>query len=199
MLSILHNVRRGIGAQVMRVIDYAHFALNKFESLSITFWYNTLHFIIFNLDTMCTLDCNISLVKFLNIESRYSFSHVSREMYIFGFTGRNWPPKMIIDWISLSLSFKCLPFSFFLSFSLPLLFYVGTCYTFGTQVIARYANVSLQITNHSMLPTDNIHPSSYPPIFPNHMIMCFFQLRLLWLLCELTRSKLKKTQEYTIR
>ena len=30
----------GVGAQVMRVAGYAHFALNKFESLSITLWYN---------------------------------------------------------------------------------------------------------------------------------------------------------------
>ena len=27
------DVRRGVGAQVMRVADYAHFARNKFESL----------------------------------------------------------------------------------------------------------------------------------------------------------------------
>ena len=69
------NVRR-VGAQVMRVIDYAHFALNKFESLSITLLYNTLPSIIFdhalhisltNLNpaqipltiTMHTLDCKI--------------------------------------------------------------------------------------------------------------------------------------------
>ena len=48
MLSILHNVRRGIGAQVMRVIDHAHFALNKFKNLSITLLYNALPLIICN-------------------------------------------------------------------------------------------------------------------------------------------------------
>ena len=36
-LSLMHcDVRQGVGVQVMRVVDYAHFALKKFESLSIT-------------------------------------------------------------------------------------------------------------------------------------------------------------------
>ena len=40
-LARMHwDVRRDVGAQVMRVADYAQFALNKFESQSITLWYN---------------------------------------------------------------------------------------------------------------------------------------------------------------
>ena len=36
-LAHMHcDVRGGIGTQVMRVVDYAHFSLNMFESLSIT-------------------------------------------------------------------------------------------------------------------------------------------------------------------
>ena len=49
-LAHMHcDVRRGVGAQVMRVVDYAHFApLNKFVSWSIVVWYNTLPLIIFD-------------------------------------------------------------------------------------------------------------------------------------------------------
>ena len=87
----------GVRAQVMRVVDYAHFALNKFESLSITLLYNALPLIIFdnafptsltkpNAYTKFSHNHNMhsrlqhSLVKFLNIEIRYSLSHLSREM-----------------------------------------------------------------------------------------------------------------------
>ena len=84
--------------QVMRVVDYAHFALNKFESLNIALWYNALPFDhiqpcfphIFNQaqplhEFLSQPQCALSIatfgqVKFLNIENRYSLSHVSREM-----------------------------------------------------------------------------------------------------------------------
>ena len=89
--------KRGVGAQVMRVVDYAHFALNKYRSLTITLWYNALPLIIFdhafhtsstkpNLCTNFSHNHNVhsrlqhSLVKFLNIETCYSLSHVPREM-----------------------------------------------------------------------------------------------------------------------
>ena len=75
------------------VFDYARFAQNKFEIMSITLWYNALPLIIFNhaLHTSSTTpnpctnlphNHNVhsqlqhSSVKFLNIESRYSLSHV---------------------------------------------------------------------------------------------------------------------------
>ena len=34
-IRTIASMRRGVGAQVMRVVDYAHFALNKSKSLSI--------------------------------------------------------------------------------------------------------------------------------------------------------------------
>ena len=37
------DVRRGVGAQVMRAVDYALFAVQKFETLSIILWYNALY------------------------------------------------------------------------------------------------------------------------------------------------------------
>ena len=40
--NLTHNhydVRQGIGPQLTRVVNYAHFALNKFGVLSITHWY----------------------------------------------------------------------------------------------------------------------------------------------------------------
>ena len=92
------DVRRGVGAQVMRVVDNAHFALNKFESLSIILWYNApLPLIIFdhvfhtsstkpNLCTNFSHNQNVhsrlqhSFEKFLNIKTCYSLSHVSRVM-----------------------------------------------------------------------------------------------------------------------
>ena len=43
-----YDVRHGVGAQVMRVIDYAHFALNELRSLSITLSYNALPLITSN-------------------------------------------------------------------------------------------------------------------------------------------------------
>ena len=107
------DVRWGVGAQVMRVANYSHFALNKFESLIITLGYNALPLIIFdyavhissskpNPCTNFSHNHNVhsrlqhSLVKFLNIESRYSLSHVSREIYIFGLIDHIRPPKTII-------------------------------------------------------------------------------------------------------
>ena len=94
------DVRRGIGAQVMTVVDYAHFAQNKFESLSITLRYNALPLntsnhafhtsltkpnpctnFYHNHDVQSRLQH--SLVKFLNIKNRYSLSHVSHEMLDF--------------------------------------------------------------------------------------------------------------------
>ena len=44
------NVRQGIAAQVMRLVDYAHFARNKLGSISITLWYNALSSTTFKLD-----------------------------------------------------------------------------------------------------------------------------------------------------
>ena len=97
LVHMHYNVRWGVVAQVMRVAGYAHFVLNKFERLSITLWYNGLPLIIFghashisstesNPCTNFSHNHNVhsrlqhSLVKFLNIESRYSLSHVSHEM-----------------------------------------------------------------------------------------------------------------------
>ena len=50
-----------------------------------------------------------SLVKFLNMGSRYSLSHVSHKCNIFCLIGHIWPPKKIIESLSLSLSscFHC--------------------------------------------------------------------------------------------
>ena len=97
-LTHMHcDVRWGVGAQVMREVDYAHFALNKSESQCITLWYNALPLIIFdhafhtsstnpNLFTNFSHNHNVHsrlqalLVNFLNIETCYSRSHVSREM-----------------------------------------------------------------------------------------------------------------------
>ena len=42
------DVKQDVEAQVMKVIDYAHYVLNKFDSLSVTVSYNTLPLIIFN-------------------------------------------------------------------------------------------------------------------------------------------------------
>ena len=95
------DVRRGVGAHVMRVVDYAHFSLNKFESLNITHGYNALPLKIFdhafhksstkpNPCTNFSHNHNVhswlkhSLVNFFNIKSRYSLSHVSHEMWFFG-------------------------------------------------------------------------------------------------------------------
>ena len=44
-----------------------------------------------------------SLVKFVNIENRYSLSHVSREMNIFGLIGHIWHPKTTIESLCLCL------------------------------------------------------------------------------------------------
>ena len=93
-------MRWDVGAQVMRVVGYAHFALNKFESQRITLSYNALALIIFdhafhtsstkpNPCTNFSHNHNMhsrlqhSLVKFLNIKSRYSLSHISHERYHF--------------------------------------------------------------------------------------------------------------------
>ena len=79
------------------VFDYARFAQNKFEIMSITLRYNALPMIIFddafhtsstkpnpcmNLSHNHNVHSRLqhSSVKFLNIESRHSLSHVSREM-----------------------------------------------------------------------------------------------------------------------
>ena len=87
------NVRRGIGAQMMRVVNYAHFALNKFESLKITFWYIALPLTIFDYafhtsSTMPNPYTNFShnhnvhsrlqhsLLNLLSIKTCYSLSHV---------------------------------------------------------------------------------------------------------------------------
>ena len=43
-----------------------------------------------------------SLLKFLNIESRYSLSHVHVKCNIFGLIGHIWPPKTRIESICLS-------------------------------------------------------------------------------------------------
>ena len=42
-----YNVRQGVGAQVMRVVDHAHFSLKKFGNVSMTLCYNALTLIIF--------------------------------------------------------------------------------------------------------------------------------------------------------
>ena len=97
-LAHMHcDVKWGVGPEVMRVVGYAHYALNKFKYISITLWYNALPWIIFdhafhissiepNPCTNFSHNPNVhsrlqhSLVKFLNIESHYSLSRVSREM-----------------------------------------------------------------------------------------------------------------------
>ena len=66
----------GRWGKVMRMVDYAHFALNKFKSLSIILWYNALPLIIFNhafhtystKPNPCTnlqLQCAFSIVTFI--------------------------------------------------------------------------------------------------------------------------------------
>ena len=79
------------------VVNYAHIALNKFKSLSITLWHNALPLIIFDhafhtsstKPNPCTnfshnhnvhSRLQLSLAKFLSIVSRYSPSHISRDM-----------------------------------------------------------------------------------------------------------------------
>ena len=118
-LARMHcNVKRGIGAQVMRVVDYAHFA--RLGNLSITIWYKVLPSIIFDYtfhtsltnpilprmsltNTMCTLTStmwNIHwLVKLLNIKSLYSLSHVLCDMYYFlsHKSYLTWPTNVIIE------------------------------------------------------------------------------------------------------
>ena len=109
----------GRWAQVMRVVDTSHFALNKSQSLSIILWDNALPLMIFDhafhtSSTKPNLCRNFShnhnvhsrlkhlLVKFLNIETCYSLSHVKYN--IFGLRGHIWPPKMIIESIYPSIS-----------------------------------------------------------------------------------------------
>ena len=81
----------------MRVADYAHFALNKLKSLSITLWYNawcvcdSFHTSSTKPNPCTNLSHNHNVhsqlehssVNFMNIKSRYSLPHISREMYIF--------------------------------------------------------------------------------------------------------------------
>ena len=87
----------GCWGQVMRVVKYAYFARNKFGRLSITLWFNVVPLITFDLcfphilnqtqflhefllQSQCALSIATFLVKFLNIESCYSLSHVLCEM-----------------------------------------------------------------------------------------------------------------------
>ena len=100
-LAYMHyNVRRGVGAQVMRVAGYANFSLNKFESLSITLWYNALPLIIFdhafhisstepnpctNLSQpQCALSIATFIGKFLeHRESLLTFTHITWNVIFF--------------------------------------------------------------------------------------------------------------------
>ena len=119
-LAHMHcDVSRGVGAQVMRVVDYAHFAQNKSESLSIILWYNALPFIIFdhafhtsstkpNLCTKFSHNHNVHsrLQKFigsswtLRLATQFHTYHV--KCNIFGLIGPIWPLKTIIELIYLS-------------------------------------------------------------------------------------------------
>ena len=107
-----YDMRRGIRAQVTRVVNYAHFALNMSKSLSITCW---LQYSASNHIWLCfphTIDQNPilgwishrhtvhsrlrhSLVKFL-----LNFTCITWKCYIFGLIGHVWPPKTIIKSIS---------------------------------------------------------------------------------------------------
>ena len=92
---------------VMKLLDYAYFALTKFKCLIITLSYNTLPLIRFPyivdrtqymhkflLETKYAISI-ATLLKFLNIESRYSLVHVLC-VFFFCFIGHIWPLTMII-------------------------------------------------------------------------------------------------------
>ena len=105
------DVRWGVGAQVMRVVDYVHFALHKFESLSITLWYNALPVIIFDrtFHTSSTkpkpytnFSHNHNVHSRLQRTSRLTthFHMYLMKCNIFGIIGHIWPPNTIIESIS---------------------------------------------------------------------------------------------------
>ena len=117
VLAYMHcDVSWGIGAQVIRVVDFAHFALNKFESLTISLWFNALPLIIFEcpFHTSSTkpnpytnfLHIAFSIATFISkvLEQRESLLtfmyHV--KCNIFGLIGHIWPLKTIIEFLSLS-------------------------------------------------------------------------------------------------
>ena len=118
------------GAQVMRVVDYPHFSLNKFKSLGNTFWYNALPFIMFYHAFHTSLTKPIlarisllqhSLVMFLEhrVTTHFHMYHVKYN--IFGLIGHIWPPKTIIESIYLS-------FNLFVYLSIYLSIYLS-CFT----------------------------------------------------------------------
>ena len=125
-----HALRRGVWAQVMRVVDYPHFSLNKFKSLGNTFWYNALPFIMFYHAFHTSLTKPIlarisllqhSLVMFLEhrVTTHFHMYHVKYN--IFGLIGHIWPPKTIIESIYLS-------FNLFVYLSIYLSIYLS-CFT----------------------------------------------------------------------
>ena len=97
-LHIHCGVRWSIGAQVMRVIEYAHFALNKFESVSITHLQpktQSLH------KFPSQPQCALSIATFIGnvLEHQESLlTHVYHvKCNILGLMGHIWPPKTIIE------------------------------------------------------------------------------------------------------
>ena len=104
--SLLLWCETNIRTHVMRLVHYAHFSLNKFESLSITLWYNVMPSVTFEFLAWISLT-NIAIFISILLEHReplLTFTCIRWKCYIFGPIGHIWSLKTIIKSLSLSLS-----------------------------------------------------------------------------------------------
>ena len=140
-----YNVRHVIGAQVMRVVDYAHFAQNKFKSLSITLWYNAWPLITFTYafhkSSTKPHPCkNFSHYHNVHRESLLGFT-CAWKCNMFGLIGHIWPPKRIIQYIYHTRKFS----------SLPVLHKKPThMSTFLARIVLPYLDVSEEVLRHAL-------------------------------------------------